>query len=108
VALRLDFDMAKWLANLSSLIALGIFIYLASKVGIPQVQCDGRQFQRAYLREALLTVYQLLYNYFVSPLSSIPNAGILAPISRLLWAFPLEYRGLITLDLPLLHETHGI
>ncbi|KAH8594050.1 benzoate 4-monooxygenase cytochrome p450 [Bisporella sp. PMI_857] len=47
------------------------------------------------------------YTYWISPLSSIPNAGPLAPISRLLWAFPTEHRGRITLDLPPLHETHG-
>ncbi|OBU01046.1 hypothetical protein VE01_00916 [Pseudogymnoascus verrucosus] len=49
----------------------------------------------------------LSYAYFISPLSLIPNAGILAPVSRLLWAFPSEHRGRITLDLPRLHEKYG-
>ncbi|KKY15894.1 putative benzoate 4-monooxygenase cytochrome p450 [Phaeomoniella chlamydospora] len=44
---------------------------------------------------------------FTSPLAAVPNAGILAPFSRLLWAFPQEYFGNITLDLPRLHEKLG-
>lgn len=50
---------------------------------------------------------QTLYTLFTHPLSSIPNASILAPISRLFWALPSEFRGRITLDLPHLHELYG-
>ncbi|PYI12985.1 benzoate 4-monooxygenase cytochrome p450 [Aspergillus violaceofuscus CBS 115571] len=49
----------------------------------------------------------LIYTYFLSPLASIPNAGILAPVSRLLWEFPTEYQGKITLELPKLHQKLG-
>ncbi|EFW99522.1 benzoate 4-monooxygenase cytochrome p450 [Grosmannia clavigera kw1407] len=42
-----------------------------------------------------------------SSLSLLPRAGLLAPYSRLLWAFPHEYRGTITLDLPKLHKKLG-
>ncbi|KAH6667890.1 benzoate 4-monooxygenase cytochrome p450 [Halenospora varia] len=55
----------------------------------------------------LYTSFLLWQTYIKSPLSSIPNAGFLAPVSRLLWAFPFEHRGRITIDLPLLHEKHG-
>ncbi|PYH44754.1 cytochrome P450 [Aspergillus saccharolyticus JOP 1030-1] len=54
-----------------------------------------------------ITSSALLYTYFLSPLASLPNAGILAPVSRLLWEFPAEYRGRITLDLPKLHRALG-
>ncbi|CZR56111.1 uncharacterized protein PAC_05999 [Phialocephala subalpina] len=47
------------------------------------------------------------YTFWVHQLSEIPNASILAPISRLLWALPSECRGRITLDLPRLHEQLG-
>ncbi|PMD40842.1 benzoate 4-monooxygenase cytochrome p450 [Hyaloscypha variabilis F] len=47
------------------------------------------------------------YITFAHPLSSVPNASFLAPISRLLWALPSEYQGQITLDLPRLHEVYG-
>ncbi|KAG0646770.1 Cytochrome P450 monooxygenase [Hyphodiscus hymeniophilus] len=42
-----------------------------------------------------------------SPLPDIPSASILAPVSRMLWALPLEFLGRLTLDLPILHEKHG-
>jgi hypothetical protein len=42
-----------------------------------------------------------------SPLSKIPNAGLGAAYSRLAWAFPREYRGLVTIDLPKIHEKLG-
>ncbi|PYI01151.1 benzoate 4-monooxygenase cytochrome p450 [Aspergillus sclerotiicarbonarius CBS 121057] len=50
---------------------------------------------------------KLIYTYFLSPLASIPNAGILAPISRLLWEFPTEFQGKLTLKLPELHKRLG-
>ncbi|TGO68474.1 hypothetical protein BOTNAR_0024g00250 [Botryotinia narcissicola] len=53
-----------------------------------------------------LCFIRIVREYF-SPLSSIPNAGVGAPYSRLLWAFPTEFRGRITLDLPKLHEKLG-
>ncbi|PYH84665.1 benzoate 4-monooxygenase cytochrome p450 [Aspergillus uvarum CBS 121591] len=57
---------------------------------------------------ALATVVAwLIYTYFFSPLASIPNAGILAPVSRLLWEFPSEYQGKVTLELPKLHKKLG-
>jgi hypothetical protein len=37
----------------------------------------------------------------------VPIAGWLAPVSRLAWAFPHEFRGTITLDLPKLHARLG-
>ncbi|KAF3385185.1 Cytochrome P450 monooxygenase yanH, partial [Penicillium rolfsii] len=49
----------------------------------------------------------VIYTYFFSPLSHIPNAGRLAPISRFLWEFPLEYRGQLTLELPKIHKRLG-
>ncbi|KAL4878148.1 cytochrome P450 [Aspergillus karnatakaensis] len=55
----------------------------------------------------VLLLFRALYIYFCSPLSHIPSASILAPISRLLWEFPTEYRGQITLALPKLHQKHG-
>ncbi|KAF7947233.1 uncharacterized protein EAE97_004482 [Botrytis byssoidea] len=53
-----------------------------------------------------LCLVRIVRGYF-SPLSSIPNAGVGAPYSCLLWAFPTEFRGRITLDLPKLHEKLG-
>ncbi|KKY15408.1 putative benzoate 4-monooxygenase cytochrome p450 [Diplodia seriata] len=41
---------------------------------------------------------------YLSPLRAVPNASPLAPFSRLLWAFPQEHSGNITLALPRLHE----
>jgi len=49
----------------------------------------------------------VINNYYYSPLSSIPNAGILAPLSRLSWAFVAEHYGTITLKLPVLHDKLG-
>ncbi|KAL5339928.1 cytochrome P450 [Aspergillus crustosus] len=54
-----------------------------------------------------LAVVRLVYGHFFSPLSHIPSAGFLAPVSRLLWEFPTEYRGQITLALPGLHKKLG-
>ncbi|KAF7887599.1 hypothetical protein EAF00_009893 [Botryotinia globosa] len=53
-----------------------------------------------------LCLIRIVREYF-SPLSSIPNAGVGAPYSRLLWAFRTEFRGRITLDLLKLHEKLG-
>lgn len=50
---------------------------------------------------------QAWYSIHAHPISSVSNAGVLAPFSRLLWALPSEFRGRITLDLPRLHELHG-
>ncbi|CDM28007.1 Cytochrome P450 [Penicillium roqueforti FM164] len=52
-------------------------------------------------------IRQLVHTYFFSPLSHIPNASLLAPISRLLWEFPTEYQGHLTLELPKLHKRLG-
>ncbi|KAJ5389089.1 benzoate 4-monooxygenase cytochrome p450 [Penicillium cataractarum] len=52
-------------------------------------------------------VIKIIYTYFFSPLSHIPNAGLLAPISRFMWEFPLEYRGQLTLELPKIHKRLG-
>ncbi|KAL3467188.1 cytochrome P450 [Aspergillus heterothallicus] len=54
-----------------------------------------------------LAAIKLIYVHFFSPLSHIPSAGILAPLSRLLWEFPVEYHGQLTLALPELHKKHG-
>ncbi|OBT72259.1 hypothetical protein VF21_08176 [Pseudogymnoascus sp. 05NY08] len=72
--------MAEWTISIALWLLAGSFIYVLS---------------------------WLTYTFFISPLSLIPNAGILAPVSRLLWAFPSEHRGRITLDLPRLHEKYG-
>ncbi|KAH6659035.1 cytochrome P450 [Truncatella angustata] len=59
---------------------------------------------------AVVLVIAVIFNIIrerLSSLSSLPNAGIGAPYSRLLWAFPTEFRGLVTLDLPRLHEKLG-
>ncbi|CAK7210019.1 hypothetical protein SCUCBS95973_000651 [Sporothrix curviconia] len=45
--------------------------------------------------------------FFTHPLACVPRAGLLAPVSRLAWAFPHELRGTITLDLPKLHARLG-
>ncbi|KAH6962679.1 benzoate 4-monooxygenase cytochrome p450 [Ilyonectria sp. MPI-CAGE-AT-0026] len=52
-------------------------------------------------------LFKLCLQAYTSPLSAIPNAGAGAPYSRLLWAFPREYWGTITLDLPSLHKKLG-
>ncbi|KAF4309936.1 cytochrome p450 [Botryosphaeria dothidea] len=44
---------------------------------------------------------------YLSLLRAVPDASVAAPLSRLLWAFPQEHRGSITLDLPRLHEKLG-
>ncbi|OJD38796.1 cytochrome p450 [Diplodia corticola] len=44
---------------------------------------------------------------YLSSLRAVPNASVLAPFSRLLWAFPQEHFGNITLALPRLHEKLG-
>ncbi|KAF5617290.1 cytochrome P450 monooxygenase [Fusarium tjaetaba] len=52
----------------------------------------------------------LIYNIisiYTSPLSKIPSAGFGATFSRLLWTFPQEYKGAITLTLPELHKKLG-
>ncbi|KAL4862796.1 hypothetical protein BDV12DRAFT_190146 [Aspergillus spectabilis] len=54
-----------------------------------------------------LAIVRLIYVHFLSPLSQIPSASILAPVSRLLWEFPMEYRGQLTLALPILHQKLG-
>ncbi|EKG17548.1 UcrQ [Macrophomina phaseolina MS6] len=53
-----------------------------------------------------LLVKAIRETYF-SPLREIPKASSVAPISRLLWAFPQEHLGNITLELPRLHEKLG-
>ena len=60
------------------------------------------------LNSQFLTTSKAVFQYFFHPLSSIPNASPLSPFSRLLWALPSEYRGRITIDLPLLHEKYGL
>ncbi|RSL68920.1 hypothetical protein CEP54_002506 [Fusarium duplospermum] len=58
------------------------------------------------LAGALLTavIIHNLLRVYTSPLSKIPNAGFGAAYSRLAWAFPQEYKGTVTIDLPKLHE----
>ncbi|KAJ5768537.1 benzoate 4-monooxygenase cytochrome p450 [Penicillium manginii] len=56
---------------------------------------------------ACTIIIKCIYEYFLSPLSQIPKAGLLAPVSRFLWEFPLEYRGKLTLELPKLHKKLG-
>ncbi|SCV51695.1 related to trichodiene oxygenase cytochrome P450 [Fusarium fujikuroi] len=51
-------------------------------------------------------IYNIISTY-TSPLSKIPSAGFGAAFSRLLWAFPQEYKGAITLTLPELHKKLG-
>ena len=58
-------------------------------------------------KKALTNCCKLIYTYLLSPLASIPNAGILAPVSRLLWEFPTDFRGKLTLELPELHKKLG-
>ncbi|KAL2839496.1 benzoate 4-monooxygenase cytochrome p450 [Aspergillus pseudoustus] len=55
----------------------------------------------------VLGIARLFYVHFFSPLSHIPSASVLAPVSRLLWEFPVEYRGQLTLSLPKLHKKLG-
>ncbi|KAI8667509.1 hypothetical protein NCS56_00887400 [Fusarium sp. Ph1] len=55
---------------------------------------------------AAVVIHNLLRVY-TSPLSKIPNAGFGAAYSRLAWAFPQEYKGTVTIDLPKLHEKLG-
>lgn len=50
---------------------------------------------------------QIIKQAYLSPLAAVPNAGRLAPLSRLLWAFPQEYSGEVTLELPRLHAKSG-
>lgn len=61
---------------------------------------------RGHLQRGAYTV-QTIVEAHSSPLSAIPNAGWGAAYSRLLWAFPREYQGTITLDLPRLHRRLG-
>ncbi|KAL1614701.1 hypothetical protein SLS54_009574 [Diplodia seriata] len=61
---------------------------------------------------AILLLFALLIlkgikRKYLSPLRAVPNASPLAPFSRLLWAFPQEHSGNITLALPRLHEKLG-
>ncbi|KAH6968065.1 cytochrome P450 [Fusarium avenaceum] len=52
----------------------------------------------------ILIVLSRIVNSYTSPLSKIPNAGFGAAFSRLIWTFPHEYSGTLTLELPKLHE----
>nr|POE98226.1 cytochrome p450 monooxygenase yanh [Quercus suber] len=61
----------------------------------------------ALLVYALCKFVQAWYDAYSSPLAMLPNAGILAPISKLFWIFPHEYRGISTLVLPRLHDKLG-
>ncbi|KPM38471.1 hypothetical protein AK830_g8100 [Neonectria ditissima] len=61
----------------------------------------------ALLFVLVLQIAKKFVQAHVSPLSQIPSAGFAAPYSRLLWAFRREYRGTITLDLPVLHKKLG-
>ncbi|KAI1076101.1 benzoate 4-monooxygenase cytochrome p450 [Whalleya microplaca] len=54
-----------------------------------------------------LAVARHIYRVRRSPLAKVPNAGYLAPYSRLGWLFLHENRGTITLDLPPLHDELG-
>ncbi|EPE06859.1 benzoate 4-monooxygenase cytochrome p450 [Ophiostoma piceae UAMH 11346] len=56
---------------------------------------------------AVAVILRALYRARSTPLAQVPSAGLLAPVSRLAWAFPHEYRGTITLDLPKLHDRLG-
>ncbi|GME25436.1 Benzoate 4-monooxygenase cytochrome p450 [Neofusicoccum parvum] len=60
----------------------------------------------AALFAVLLTVKAIQRKY-LSPLRAVPDANVLAPFSRFLWAFPQEHSGNITLELPRLHEKLG-
>ncbi|KAL3424209.1 cytochrome P450 [Phlyctema vagabunda] len=55
----------------------------------------------------LVAIWKLLQRYCLSPLTAIPNASVLAPLSRLTWAFITEHHGKITLELPELHRNFG-
>ncbi|CAK7231579.1 hypothetical protein SBRCBS47491_007981 [Sporothrix bragantina] len=61
----------------------------------------------AVLVRVSLFLYRALHLLYTHPLARVPSAGFLAPVSRLAWAFPHEYRGTITLDLPRLHAHLG-
>jgi hypothetical protein len=50
---------------------------------------------------------QVAYTYLISPLSAIPNASFLSPLSSLAWKFLTEHNGKITLKLPELHKKFG-
>lgn len=63
---------------------------------------------RSILNLTRAQIYRAVRQAYSSSLSAIPNAGILAPLSRLLWAFPQEFSGNITLELPRLHAKYGI
>ncbi|KAH7031818.1 benzoate 4-monooxygenase cytochrome p450 [Macrophomina phaseolina] len=65
--------------------------------------------RRAHGLARELTTYtkQAIRETYFSPLREIPKASSVAPISRLLWAFPQEHLGNITLELPRLHEKLG-
>ncbi|KAF7952978.1 hypothetical protein EAE96_006200 [Botrytis aclada] len=83
------------LAGYTAFILVGLCLIASHAVFLPMTVLQTPNSAKKILRE-----------YF-SPLSSIPNAGVGAPYSRLLWAFPTEFRGRITLDLPKLHEKLG-
>ncbi|KAH6880346.1 cytochrome P450 [Thelonectria olida] len=55
---------------------------------------------------AAIIIYRAIWT-LASPLSKIPNAGFGAAYSRFAWAFPHEYQGTVTIDLPKLHEKLG-
>ncbi|KAK0609856.1 Cytochrome P450 monooxygenase yanH, partial [Lasiodiplodia hormozganensis] len=61
----------------------------------------------ALLLLVILLVVKGIKRAYLSPLRAVPNASVLAPFSRLLWAFPQEHFGNITLALPRLHEKLG-
>lgn len=65
--------------------------------------CLLREFYKAYTNN----VKGIICSY-TSPLSLLPSAGWGAAYSRLLWAFPQEYCGTITLELPKLHRQIGL
>ncbi|KAJ0109400.1 hypothetical protein J7T55_000325 [Diaporthe amygdali] len=56
---------------------------------------------------ATLAIVKAITRAHASSLSQIPNAGWGAAYSRLLWAFSKEYRGVITIELPKIHEKLG-
>ncbi|KAH7261641.1 cytochrome P450 [Fusarium tricinctum] len=63
-------------------------------------------FELATASLILFVLSHIIKNY-ASPLSKIPNAGFGAAFSRLIWAFPREYSGTLTLELPKLHDKLG-
>lgn len=102
--------MAQWTISIILWLLAGSFIYVLSWVGQLVYFFINMKGMKEGPKVSITDtrVSKLIYTYFISPLSSIPNAGILAPVSRLLWAFPSEHRGRITLDLPRLHEKYGM